>query len=35
MLILKESVSSLKEETAQHWFSFFSNCPKVLKIFND
>jgi len=33
---MKESVINLEEKTTtQHWFSFFSNCPQVLKIFND
>ena len=30
MLLMKESVLSLKEKTTQHWFSYF---PQVLKIF--
>jgi len=35
MLVIKESVLSLKEKTTQHGFSYRQSCPKVLNIFYD
>ena len=31
----KVTVLNLKEKATQHWFSYFWNCPQVLKIFYD